>query len=128
MNRQELKTVIMENYNAINDFPWKNYPTYEVFRHPSNKKWFAVIMDLPREKLGLNGKEVITVVNFKCEQFMIESLLMEDGFFPGYHMNKKHWITVLLDGTVPDEKIRMLLDMSFDATAPKIRMYKGGKQ
>ena len=40
---------------------------------------------------------------------------------PAYHMNKANWITVTLDGSVPDETIKMLLDMSFDATALQTR-------
>ena len=54
----------------------------------------------------------------------MDALLEEEGFFPGYHMNKAHWVTVALDGSVEDYKIKMILDMSFNATAPKIRKKK----
>lgn len=120
MNRDKLKRFIKENYNAESDHPWLTFPYYEVFRHSSNKKWFALVMDVPKSKLGLQGNEPLDVVNFKCNPILIGSLLDEPGFFPAYHMSKASWITVALDGSVADDKIKMLLDMSYDATAPKL--------
>ena len=119
MNRSELEAFIIETYNADRDYPWLKYPNHEVFRHCSNQKWFALIMDLPKSKLGLQGVELLDVVNFKCDPLLIGSLREEPGFFPAYHMNKDSWITVALDGSVPDDKIKMLLDMSYEATIPK---------
>ena len=124
MNRNELESFIKETYNADANYPWFKYPNYEVFRHSSNQKWFALIMDVPKSKLGLQGTETLDVVNFKCAPLLIGSLREESGFFPAYHMNKDSWITVALDGSVSDEKIKMLLDMSYQATAPKIRRKK----
>ena len=122
MNRNELETFIIETYNADADYPWLKYPNYEVFRHCNNKKWFALIMDVPKSKLGLQGDELLDVVNFKCDPLLIGSLREEPGFFPAYHMSKDSWITVALDDSVPDDKIKMLLDMSYQAARP--RMHK----
>lgn len=72
-----------------------------------------------QNKLGLAGSDVIDVVNLKCDPILIGSLRKEPGIFPAYHMNKANWISVALDGSVPDELIKMLLDMSYGATAPK---------
>ena len=124
MKRSELEVFIMETYNADADYPWLKYPNYEVFRHCNNKKWFALIMDVPKSKLELQGDqgdELLDVVNFKCDPILIGSLRGETGFFPAYHMSKDSWITVALDGSVSDDKIKMLLDMSYQATAPKTR-------
>ena len=57
MKRNELEAFIMETYNAVADYPWRKSPNHEVFRHCSNRKWFALIMDVPKNKLGLQGKE-----------------------------------------------------------------------
>ena len=124
MNRDDLEQFINENYNAESDYPWLKYPNYEVFRHSNNRKWFALIMDIPKNKLGLPGTDIIDVVNFKCDPLLIGSLLKEAGFFPAYHMNKESWITVALDKSVNDDTIRMLLDMSYDATALKTHKKK----
>ena len=116
MTRNELKNYIYETYCIKPDCLWIKYPSYEVFRHADSKKWFAVIMDIPKAKLGLEGEGVISVVNLKNDPIMIGSLRKESGIFPAYHMNKAYWITVVLDGTVEESKIKWLLDMSFDLT------------
>ena len=56
----------------------------------------------------------------KCDPNLIGSLLTTPGFLPGYHMSKSTWITILLDGTVPVDEIRTLLDLSYDLTKTKI--------
>lgn len=119
MDRLELEEYIKNNYNTEPDHPWIKYPSNAVFRHNSNRKWFALIMDVQKEKLGLVDDGSLSVVNFKCDPILIGSLLNEKGFFPAYHMSKTSWITVALDGTAADEKIKMLLDMSYGATEPK---------
>ncbi len=121
MNRNDLDRYITETYGVLGETPWQQYPSHRVYRHCNNKKWFAVIMELPKEKIGLQGQESIQVVNVKCEPLMIGSLLQEQGIYPGYHMNKNHWITLLLDGTLEEDKLKWLLDMSFDLTNGKRR-------
>ena len=81
-------------------------------------------MELPKSKLGLQGEERMDVVNLKCDPILTGSLLTEKGFFPAYHMRKDSWITAALDGTVPEEQLKLLLDMSYRATAPKVRRRK----
>lgn len=121
MNRSELEKFISDNYVCTSDFPWMQYPRFRVFRHLNNKKWFAVIMDIPKNKIGLPSDDIISVVNLKSDPIMVGSLLRENGIFPAYHMTKSSWISVALDGSADDEKIKMLLDMSFEATAVKLK-------
>ena len=102
----------------VPEYPWRKYDGNAVFRHADNKKWFALVMDVQREKLGFSGDEYVDVVNLKIDDmFFRDMIIREDGIMPAYHMNKMHWISVLLDGTVPEEKIFDLVDMSFMATA-----------
>ena len=123
MDRNELRSYILENYAAAADFPWVSSPENEVFRHENSGKWFALVMELSADKLGLSSGETMTVVNLKCDPLLIGSLREERGFFPAYHMNKEHWITAALDGSVPKETLCVLLEMSVRATAagPKRR-------
>lgn len=124
MTRQELKTFIYETYGIIPDNPWLKSPSYEVFRHSDNKKWFAVIMDIPKSKLGINGDENISVVNLKCDGIMIGNILSENGMYPAYHMNKSCWITAALDGSAEDETVKLLTRMSFKLTEMKRALKK----
>ena len=117
MYREELRQYIFDNYSALPDHPWAKYPDNEVFRHPNNKKWFAIIMNVPVRRLGLKGTQKIDIVNLKCDPIMIGSLRDTPGFYPAYHMNKDNWITCILDGTVNEDAIKTLLDISYDTTS-----------
>ena len=116
MSRSELETYITEIYSTDGEHLFSKYPSFLVFRHNGNKKWFAVLMDIPRKNLGLTGDGQTQVVNLKCDTKLIGSFRMEPGIFPGWHMNKTHWLTVALDGTVEDEKIKFLVNMSYELT------------
>ena len=109
-----------ERYGVLPDYPWMKYPEYAVFRHSENGKWFALVMDVRRNRLGLDGDDFVDAVNLKVDDMFYRDVLFRDGgIFPGYHMNKEKWITVLLDGTVSEERLFELLDVSFEATKPK---------
>lgn len=116
MDRDTLRRHILENYAAVNDFPWISNPTYEVFRHESSKKWFGLVMEIPRSRLDLKGEDIVTVLNLKCDPLLSGSLRAEPGFFPAYHMSKEHWISVEL-AAVDDDKLRFLIDMSWELTS-----------
>ena len=119
MPRAALEQFIWERYRVRPDCPWARYPNYQVFRHPGSRKWFAVVMDVPKCKLGLAGEERLDAMNLKCGPLLTGSLLTQPGFYPAYHMGKGSWITVALDGTVPREQLAVLLDISYQATGPK---------
>ena len=116
MNKAELEGYISEIYSTQGESPWAQSPANTVFRHRHNRKWFAIIMDIPREKLGLPGGKIISVVNVKCDPRLIGSFREEPGIFPAYHMNKAHWLTIALDGSADGEKLKFLLDMSYELT------------
>lgn len=117
MVKSDLEDYLISSFDCDTDFPWMKYPSYQVFRHRDTKKWFALIMDVSRERLGLEHAGSLSIVNFKCDPAFIGSLKSEDGFFPAYHMNKSTWISVALDGSVDDDRIEILADMSWRLTS-----------
>lgn len=121
MNTAELERYIDETYGAAGERLFAKDPATCVFRHQSNRKWFAVIMEIPRIKLGLSGAEVICIVNLKCDPRLVGSFRLEQGIYPAYHMSKDHWLSVVLDGTVSDDKLKFLLEMSYDLTKGRKR-------
>ncbi len=121
MNREALDKYIKEFYDVTAEFPWLSAPTFAVYRHKSNNKWFAVIMEIPKNKIGIEEEGNINVVNLKSDPLLIGSLILDKGIHPAYHMNKNHWITVCLDGSVEEEKIKWLVDVSFQLTDKKIK-------
>ncbi|NCB91806.1 MAG: MmcQ/YjbR family DNA-binding protein [Clostridia bacterium] len=113
MDKKQLETYINGKYNIKPDYMWADAPNHQVYRNKTNRKWFALVMDIPRCKLGLEGDENIDVLDIKCEKDMVFSLLDTEGYFPAYHMNKANWITVILGGSLSDDIIKSLLDMSY---------------
>lgn len=118
MIKQEFLRYCLDMYGTSPDYPFdENFET-AVLRHTSNKKWFALVMRVSRRKFGLNSDEVIDVVNLKLPTEMFGSFGAMDGVYPAYHMNKLHWISVLLP-EAPDDVVRFLVSVSFEATKGK---------
>lgn len=119
LQRQRMIKHLQEQYGTEPETLWPRYPNHLVFRHPASRKWYAIAMRIPQNKLGLADEQSVDILNVKCSPMMLGSLLGEKGFFPAYHMNKKSWISILLDESVADETIFFLLDWSYDSTASK---------
>lgn len=111
-----------EIYNKYGDkpeFPWPEYPTFGVFKNPNNGKWYALVMALNVQKLDKKLTGEVEVMNIKLDPEKIKELHKEKGFYPAYHMNKKNWISILLNDTVPDKVLLTLLDESLAFTIKK---------
>lgn len=117
--RESILHYAAEVYGTEPEYLWQRTPDAAVLRHKSNRKWYGLILRISKNKLGLDSQELVDILNIKCDTQQIGSLQMKRGFFPAYHMNKSHWLTILLDGTVPVEEICVLLDWSFELTAEK---------
>lgn len=124
MTRAEIESLIQEKYGVTGEKPWMKYPSFSVFRHDGNKKWLAVIMTLDRSKFGLEGEGEVDVVNLKCDTDVAYFVRQERGVYPAYHMNKEHWISVILDENTDRELTEKLLDMSVNLTATVIKKAK----
>ena len=120
MDRKELENLIFDTYKIKGDNPFEEDFDTTVFRHVVSKKWFALVMNISKNKLGFPSEEKIDVVNFKCAPEVIESLAGEEpGIYHAYHMNKMHWLTVALDGSCDSDTVKWLLEISYDLTMPK---------
>lgn len=115
MTRKGFTEYILNNYVTNEEKPWADSSEFSVFRHLSNKKWFAIIMPVAADKFGLDHGGEVEVVNLKCEPFLIDAFLDGKSVFRAYHMNKTHWISVIIN-LAEEEKLKMLVDMSFGLT------------
>ena len=112
--------LIKEQWGDLPDYPFAKLPTYGAFRHPSNNKWYALVSQIPRDKLdGSADQELVEIVNLKVDVREIAELLSQSGIYPAYHMSKKTWVSVLLDDTVEDQTILTLLEKSRHQIGPK---------
>ena len=109
-------------FGVAPDYPWEQgeYQSYGVFRHQDTAKWFALIMDVKRKVLTKDGDEhIVDVVNLKADPDKIGRLTQKAGVYPAYHMNHCLWISVLLDDTLSDEEVMVLVQRSYDLTLSK---------
>lgn len=108
----------MDKYGARPEYLWARWPNYAILRRADNKKWYGAILDVPRERLGLAGTDVVDVLNVKCDAGLYAFINGENGILRGYHMGGT-WVSVLLDGTVAREQIFALLDASYKLVGPR---------
>jgi predicted DNA-binding protein (MmcQ/YjbR family) len=116
INRNEIFAYVKEKFDTEPDYPWFKFPNYAVLRHNGDGKWYGLIMNVPRIKLGLSGEGSLDIINLKCDPGLNSLLRNEQGILPAYHMNKEHWISIVLDSPFPKEEIYNLINWSHDLT------------
>ena len=115
MTKQQFLDYCREEYGTVADYPFDEDFETAVLRHADSRKWYGIVMRVSRKKFGMDSDEIIDVVNLKLPIEMFGSFSSSDGVYPAYHMNKLHWISVLLPDAT-EELIRFLVGISFDAT------------
>ena len=115
MTKQQFLEYCREAYGTKADYPFDEDSLTAVLRHGDNRKWYAIVMRVSLRKFGFDRDEVIDVVNLKLPTEMFGSFGAADGVYPAYHMNKLHWISVLLSD-VSDDAVQFLVNVSFEAT------------
>ena len=113
----------LDVYGTGADHPFDEDFETAVLRHEKSRKWYAIVMKVSRRKFGLPSDEEVDVVNLKLPTEMFGSFGTSEGVFPAYHMNKLHWVSVLLPDA-SDEVISFLTGVSYEATKDKIRQRK----
>ena len=120
MTKQQFFSYCLSAHSTSPDYPFEGDFETAVFRHSGSRKWYAIVMRVSRRKFGFDSDEVIDVVNLKLPTEMFGSFGASDGVYPAYHMNKLHWVSVLLPDS-PDDIVEFLLNVSFEATKSKAK-------
>ena len=107
-----ITSYIIKKYGDEPEFLWKNSPGHGVFRNKNNDKWYGLIMNIDRSKIT-SGIGEIEILDLKADETKIDKFLERKGFYKGYHMNKKKWLTIILDDTIKDDEIIELIDYSY---------------
>ena len=95
------------------EFLWEKSPKNAILRRKDNRKWYAALLTISKSKLGAFPDEEIEVLDLRAAPEAIPDMVDGKRVFAGYHMNKKHWITLPLDGTLPAEEICAMLGTSY---------------
>lgn len=123
MTKQSFLDYCHNKFGTSPDYPFDEDFETAVLRHADNRKWFALLMKVSRRKFGFDSDETVDAVNLKLQVEMFGSFGKADGVYPAYHMNKLHWISVLLSDAT-DETIAFLTGVSYEATKFKPRRSK----
>ena len=114
---KRIMTRVQEMYENQLEYLWEKSPDTAVLRHEDNQKWYAVLMKISWEKLDKSREGQVEVVNVKHD--LVSDLLAEKGIYPGFHMNKRYWISLPLDDTLTDERVLDLFEKSYFLTSKK---------
>ena len=97
---------LYETYGDTPEFLWPSIPSYAAFRLKGTKKWYAVMGAVPRNKVDPASGDAasVEVVNVKADGGKISGILAK-GYYPAFHMNKKCWVSIILDDTLSDGEI-----------------------
>ncbi len=129
MKKTQLQKVfdyVKKTYDTepLREIKWQ--PESYVFSHSTGngrKKLFGIIMRVKYRLLGMEEEGETYILNVKCDPEAVPLLTMSEGILPAYHMTKKSWITLVLDGRIKDKSLYRLLDDSYQLTLPS-----GGKK
>ena len=117
---EELLRYVQETYGDEIEYPWKDMDA-AVIRSHLTKKWYAVFMKVHPSKIGLGGSQPIRIMDLHGTAEQVASLVEGKRYFPGWHMNRKYWYTICLDGSVPMDELQRRIDASFALSQPKKR-------
>ena len=114
---KRIMTKVQEKYGNQLEYLWEKSPDTAVLRHEDNKKWYAVLMRIPWDKLEKGREGLVEAVNLKHDQ--VADLLSKKGIYPAFHMNKRYWISLTLDDSLSDDDVLDLLEISWNLTLKK---------
>lgn len=110
----EIIRFVKEQYGDELEFLWQKFPKNAIWRNQINRKWYAALLTVKAQKLGLDRDEEVEIIDLRFDKNeALEFASSHDHIYPGYHMNKNNWITIILDGGLPTNQIEALIDHSY---------------
>jgi len=109
----EITDYVYSSYGSRPEFLWDSDPSCAVFRRADTGKWFGVLMRVPLSKFGFDSNEIVEIMNLHVKSEEIDLIVDKKQIFHAFHMNKRHWISVILDDGADFEYTKKLIDNSF---------------
>lgn len=104
---------IKKKYNDELEFLWEKFDDNAIWRNKQNNKWYALLLTVSKRKLGIESDDIVEIIDLRYQKEQIVDIIDNKNIFPGYHMNKKSWITIKLDNSVDTKQIYKLIDNSY---------------
>lgn len=105
---------VKDKYGDELEYLWEKFPDNAVCRRKDNKKWYLAILTVAKNKLGFESDKKVEIIDLRATTEEIEKIVDNKKYFAGYHMNKKHWLTIILDGSVPIKEIYDRINISYN--------------
>lgn len=109
----EVITYARKKYGDELEYLWNKFPDNAVLRRKDTASWYAALLTVSRAKFGFDSKESVEVIDLRIRPEDLQKIIDGKRYFPGYHMNKKSWLTIILDGSVPTIEIFERIDESY---------------
>lgn len=109
---KEIISYVKSTYEDEPEYLWEYFPNNAVFRNSKNEKWYLAILTAKGKNFNREGD--IELIDLKADTLNIEKIVDNKKFYPAYHMNKKHWFTIILDGSVSFKEICKYIDKSYE--------------
>ena len=110
---------VKAKYDNDLEFLWKKSPKNAIWRNQNNRKWYGAVLVISKDKLKIESNEMVEILDLRYQKNDIKNIIDNYKIFPGYHMNKDNWITIILDGRVELEEIYQLIDNSYQLSLHK---------
>lgn len=110
---------VQRTYGNELEFLWSNSPGNAVWRRKDSKKWYGIIMTVAAGKIGLSLKKSVEILDLRLKAEQMPLTIDNQCYFPGWHMNKKTWYTMVLNNSVATEEIRRRIDISYELAKGK---------
>ena len=105
---------IKEKYNDELEFLWEKLDNNAIWRNKQNNKWYGLLLTVSKRKLGIDSEETAEIIDLRYQKGQVDEVVDKKKVYPGYHMNKNSWITIVLDGSLDIKNIYDLIDNSYN--------------
>lgn len=116
VTKEAIFSYVKATYATTPEATFSKFPNYYVLRRKNNDKWYGLVMNVSKEKLGIEGGGVTDIINVKVEPELIGSLIKKDGYYRAYHMNKENWLSIDLNASVTSQEVEEMIDRSYQLT------------
>ena len=118
ITKEEVAEYIALRWGTRAEYIFKNSPNTGIFRHHENKKWYGALMRVLLSKFGSKKGGSVNILNCKCDPVLLAGLIDGKSIFPAYHINKTHWLSLFLDGSLDPETVFPIIELSYQMTLP----------
>lgn len=111
---REVIRYIREKYADELEFLWEKFADNAIWRRKDTKKWYGLLVTISKNKLGIASDEIVEALIIRLQPEQMADTVDHERYFPGWHMNKKSWYTIILNGSVPTDEICRRIDESYN--------------